>query len=88
VVWVKENVSIDPTVETGVLRLVVVNVPLASAKRPVPPVIVLNVVAGADPVDVRVPVPEVVVKSSSPLAATEVVAPVKLNVFGPVRVMV
>ena len=61
-VWVNENVSIDPTVETGVLRLVVVNVPLASAKRPVPPVIVLNVVTGADPVDVSVPVPEVVVK--------------------------
>jgi hypothetical protein len=87
VVLVKANVSIDPTIETIVLTLWTVNVPLAPVKRPVPPVIVFTVVAVA-PVDVLVPTPERVVNSLSPFAATMVPAPVKLKVFGPVGVIV
>jgi hypothetical protein len=88
VVLVKAKVSIDPTVETGTLTLVIVNVPLAPVKRPVPPVIVLTVVTVAVPVDEMVPVAEPVENNSSPFAATVVPAPVMLSVFGPVRVIV
>jgi hypothetical protein len=38
------TVSTDPTIETDELVSVVVNVPLASANRPVPPVIVWTAV--------------------------------------------
>jgi hypothetical protein len=50
------DVTIDPTIETVTPTFVIVNVPLASAKRPVPPVIVLTFVDSL-PVDVTVPVP-------------------------------
>ncbi len=60
-----------------------VPVPLASAKRPVPPVIVKMVDAS---VPVGVPVDAPVVNSLSPFAATSVAVPVKLNVSGPVSV--
>jgi hypothetical protein len=83
VVVVNVTVSIDPTIETDVLTPVVVNVPLASANRPVPPEIVLTTLfCTGGP---RVPVPEVVVNSLSPFAATVVPVPVKLNPFGPTR---
>ena len=78
------TVSTDPMIETLVLTAVPVYVPLASANRPVPPVIVLvdvEVMGGP-----RFPsVAEVVVNSVSPFAATVVPVPVKLNPFGPTR---
>jgi hypothetical protein len=77
------TVSTDPTIETDVLVAMVVNVPLASANRPVPPVIVLvdvEVIGGP-----KVPVAETVVNSLSPFAATVVPVPVKPNPFGPTR---
>jgi hypothetical protein len=64
---VKVDVVIDPTVDTVTPTLVTVIVPLASAKRPVPPVIVLTVVA-TNPVDVTVPVVVCVVNSLSPFS--------------------
>ena len=64
---VKVDVVTDPTVETVTPGPVTVIVPLASAKRPVPPVIVLTVVA-TNPVDITVPVVVKVVNTLSPLA--------------------
>src|ERR1035441_6072726 len=84
VLEVDVTVSIDPTIETDELTPVVVNVPLASANRPVPPVIVwTTVVLTGGP---RVPIPAVVENSLSPFAATVVSVPVKLNPFEPTRV--
>jgi hypothetical protein len=72
-------VRVVPTSETFSLLIVVVIVPLASVKRPVPPVIVLTSVASL-PVAVNVPVPMPVVKISSPFAATMIPVSVKLTV--------
>ena len=58
-----------PDDETFTLLILVVSVPLASAKRPVPPTIVLTSVDSL-PVAVIVPVPVAVVNTSSPFAAT------------------
>ena len=74
-----------PTVDTVTLLMLEVMVPLASAKRPVPPVIVLTSVDSL-PVAVNVPVPVAVVNTSSPFAATMIAVSVKLNVSGPVIV--
>ena len=79
VVLVKAKVSIGPTVEMGLLTLVTVKVPVAPAKRPVPPVMVFTVVAAA--VEVKVAVPEKLANSSSPLDATVVPEPVKVIVL-------
>ena len=77
------TVSIDPTIETDVLTPVVVNIPLASENRPVPPVIVLTTMfCTGGP---RVPIPEVLVNILSPFAATVVAVPVRLNPFEPTR---
>ena len=88
------DVTIDPTIETVTPTLVIVNVPLASSKRPVPPVIVLTLVVTL-PVDVTVPVPATVVNILSPFAlspfalsssaTTKVAVPVSTKVL-PVRV--
>jgi hypothetical protein len=78
-------VMIGPTTETIVLVLSVVNVPLASAKRPVPPVIVKTPVLM--PVD-SAPVTVKVAKVWSPFAHTTVSVPTRVNVFGPVMVNV
>ena len=76
-------ISIDPTIDTDVVALVPVRVPVASANRPVPPVIVVtpSVRIGVP----KVPVPETLVNSLSPLAATIVPVPVQLNPFEPTR---
>jgi hypothetical protein len=83
-VTVDVTVSVDPIIETLVPTAVPEYVPLASANRPVPPVIVLvdvEVIGGP-----KVPsVAEMVVNSLSPFAATVVPVPVKLNPFGPTR---
>src|ERR1039458_7962137 len=76
-------VSIDPTIVWDPLTFVYVNVPLASANRPVPPVIVsTRVDCTGGP---KVPTPEMVVNTLSPLAATSVPVPVQLNPFGATR---
>ena len=69
----------------GLLTLVTLNVPVAPAKRPVPPVMVFTVVAAA--VEVTVAVPEKVANSSSPLDATVVPVPVNLIVL-PMKLIV
>ena len=69
-----------PTTETVTLLILLVSVPLASAKRPVPPVIVLTSVASLVLLGSNVPVPTAVVKISSPFAATIVAVCVQLNV--------
>jgi hypothetical protein len=79
-VLVKVDVVIDPTVETVTPEPVTVIVPLASAKRPVPPVIVLTVVA-TNPVDVT---DTVVVKVVNTLWLSAVVDQIAV----PVSVMV
>ena len=74
-----------PTVETISLLILLVSVPLARAKRPVPPVILLTSVVSL-PVGVSVPFPVAAVQSLSPLAATMIAVRVRPNVSGPVSV--
>jgi hypothetical protein len=84
-VWVSVSLLVPGVPGTFTLLMLLVTVPLASAKRPVPPVIVLTSVASL-PVAVNVPVPVAVVKIRSPFAATMLAVSVKLNVSGPVSV--
>lgn len=74
-------VIVVPTTETVTLLMVEVRVPLASAKRPVPPVIVLTSVASLVLLGSNVPVPTAVAKIWSPFAATKVAVCVQLNVL-------
>jgi hypothetical protein len=74
-------VIIVPTAETITLLMLLVRVPLASAKRPVPPVMVLTSVATLVLLGSNVPVPTAVAKISSPFAATMVAVCVQVNVL-------
>jgi len=78
-------VSLVALIETIALLIVIVKVPLASAKRPVPPVIVLTWVLPAVG-DVNTPDPVKVENSSSPFAATRVSVPVDPGVTRTTRV--
>jgi hypothetical protein len=71
--WV---VSLVALLETTTLLIVTVKVPLASAKRPVPPVIVLTWVLSMVVADVNAPDPVKVENTSAPFAATRVSVPV------------
>ena len=68
-------VSLVALIETITLLIVIVKVPLASAKRPVPPVIVLAWVLWMVVADVNTPDPVKVENSSSPFAASRISVP-------------
>ena len=84
-VSVSRVVRLVPRVETIALLILLVSLPLAPAKRPVPPVIVLTSLVSL-PAGVSVPVPVAAVQTLSPLAATSVAVSVRRNVSGPVSV--
>ena len=82
------NVDVVPVVEIITWLNGPVTVPLAPAKRPVPPVNVLVAVPVALPEASSVPLPVKVANSWSPFAATVTNEPATVKVLGPVGVSV